>query len=104
MTIYEIAKKAKVSIATISRAMSPETRSKVAPETLTEIDRLVALFGYAPNLAARHLSKTVFKTIGILMPHHPQIFLEDYYVKILAGVADATLETDYQFKIVLLKC
>lgn len=104
MTIYEMAKKANVSIATISRAMNLETRPRVAPATLEKIDELVNRLGYTPHLAARHLSKTTFKTIGILMPHHPQIFLEDYYIKILAGVSDAIMETDYQFKIVLLRC
>ena len=86
MTIYEIAKKANVSIATISRAMNPETRSQVSPETLEKVDASIKKYQYTPNLAAKHLSKTSFKTIGVLFPHHAGIFLEDYYYKILAGV------------------
>lgn len=104
MTIYEMAEKAGVSIATISRAVNPETRSKVSPDTLEKIDRLIVRFGYAPNAAAKNLMQTRFKTIGILMPHHAGIFLEDYYTQILAGVSDALVDSDYHFKIVMLKC
>ena len=40
ITVYEIAKKAGVSIATVSRAMNEETRHKVLPGTLKKIDAI----------------------------------------------------------------
>lgn len=104
LTIYEMAKKARVSIATISRALNPETRSKVSPETLEKINVLFRKYQYTPNLAAKNLSKASFKTIGLLLPHHAGIFLEDYYSKILAGTADSLLASDYHLKMVMLKC
>lgn len=104
MTIYEIARKAGVSIATVSRALNPATRGKVRPETLEKIDALVGALGYTPNLAARNLGRSAFKTVGILMPHHRGIFEEDYYTRLLAGLSDTLLESDYQLKLVMLKC
>lgn len=104
MTIYEMAEKAKVSIATISRAANPATRSKVSSETLVKIDKLLERHRYTTNLAARNLTRTTTKTIGILMPHHPQVFLEDFYCKILSGVSDAMIDSEYRLKMVLLKC
>lgn len=102
-TIYQMAKKAKVSIATISRAMNSQTRHKVAPATLERVDRLIEEVGYTPNLAAKNLSLTSSRTIGVIVPHIPGLFLNDYYNEVLAGVSDALIESEYQFKLVLLK-
>lgn len=104
LTIYDLAEKLDVSIATISRAMNPETRSKVAPETLKRVDEAAHRYGYTPNIAAKNLSRTAFKSIGTLFPHHPGIFLESYYSNILCGVADALLDSEYHLKTVMLKC
>ncbi|MFZ5802288.1 MAG: LacI family DNA-binding transcriptional regulator [Candidatus Omnitrophota bacterium] len=103
ITVYEIAKKAGVSIATISRAVNPETRSKVAPETLQKIEALIAELGYTPSFAASHLVKKSTKTIGILFPHHSGIFLSEYYSNILSGVSDHVLGSDYRVKMLLPK-
>jgi LacI family transcriptional regulator len=103
LTIKDIAQKAGVSIATISRAMSPHTRSKVAPETLKHVDALIKQYGYSSNLAARHLRQSSTKTIGIIFPYVPGIFYSIYYTHILAGITEYLLETEYRFKMLLLK-
>lgn len=102
-TIYEMSQWARVSIATVSRALSPETRYKVAPRTLSRIEALAARHGYTPSLAARQLSGARLKTIGIIFPQFAGVFATDYYVKILAGIADGLLDTEYQFKLLMLK-
>ncbi|MBI2095226.1 MAG: LacI family DNA-binding transcriptional regulator [Candidatus Omnitrophica bacterium] len=102
-TIYQIAKKAGVSIATISRVINLEMRHKVSEDTLKKVDRLIQKHGYAPNLAAKNLSKKTFKTIGVLLPHLPGIFFSDYYSKILSGASDALMDTHYAFKMILSK-
>ena len=103
MTIQELAKKAKVSVATVSRALNPETRSKVAAETLQGIEDLARKQNYTPNLAAKHLRQTSYRTLGILFPHHEGILGSDYYSQILSGVADHLLSSDYSLKMILLK-
>ncbi len=103
MNIYEIAKKAKVSIATISRAVNPDTRNKVSPRTLAKIDALVRRYQYAPDLAAKNLSNHTYKTIGVILPHREGIFFSDYYSSILSGVADFLLESDHFFKMIMLR-
>lgn len=103
VTIYEIAKAAGVSIATISRAMNPQTRHKVSPQVRRVIDGVVAKYSYAPNLAAKGLSSAVFNTIGVVMPHGRGIFLNDYYTRILNGISDELLDTPYRFKLLTLK-
>src|SRR5687768_1561382 len=102
-TVYKLARQAGVSIATISRALNESTRHLVAPATLDKIRRLAEKSGYSPNHAARSLGASAFKTIGVLLPHFSGIFFSDYYARILSGVADALFESDYAFKLVMLK-
>lgn len=98
-----MAKKAGVSVATISRAMEPRTRGQVAVQTLKRVDALIKKYGYTTNLAAKHLRQSVTKTIGIVFPYVPGIFYSMYYTHILAGTTEYLLETDYRFKMLLLK-
>ena len=102
-TIRDIAKKANVSIATISRAINPETRSRVSAETLSEIDQLVEKYHFAPNLAAKNLRANKLKTIGFLIPHVPNVFISDYHSKVYSGVSNALIDSDYRLKLVALK-
>jgi LacI family transcriptional regulator len=104
MNIYEMARKAKLSTATISRAMNLKTRHKVAPETLQKVDRLIRQHHYTPSLSARGLTQSAFHTIGVVVPHGEGFFMNEYYSTLLCGIADALLETAYRFKLILLKC
>lgn len=103
VTIYDIAKKAGVSAATVSRALSHDARGKVANKTLENIEGLVKEFAYTPNITARNLRTKFFYTIGVILPHFKGIFQNDYYMNILAGISDALLETKYNFKTIILK-
>lgn len=102
-TILDIAKKANVSIATVSRAINPDTRHKVAPETLEQIDALVKKFIYTPNLAAKNMRATRLKTVGFLVPHFPNIFLSEYHSKVFSGVSNVLMDSDYRLKLILMK-
>ena len=101
--IKEMAKKAGVSVATISRSLNSETRNKLAPKTLEKVDTLIKKYGYTPHLGAKHLRQSSTKTIGVIFPYFKGIFYHSYYVNIIAGVADCLFDTEYQFKILLLK-
>jgi DNA-binding LacI/PurR family transcriptional regulator len=98
-----VAAKAGVSVATISRAMNPATRSKVAKATLQKVDAVVRRYGYAPNVAAKYLRQSTTHTVGVLLPFGVGIFRDDYYTEILAGITDYLAGTDFQFKLLLLK-
>ncbi len=102
MTIHEIAKKAGVSIATISRATNPQTRDKVAADTLRKIDHLMKKCSYTPNLAARNLRQSSTKTIGVVVPFYRDIFYSAYYMHFLSGVSNTLEGSGYQFKLITL--
>lgn len=103
LTIHDIAKEANVSVATVSRAMNPDTQAMVATETREQIIALAQRVNYVPNLAARNLRATSTKTIGFIIPHVPNVFISDYHSKIFAGVSNALIDSDYRLKLLALK-
>ena len=65
-TIYDIAKMAGVSIATVSRVVNGS--SKVSEKTRTKVMEAIRLSGYTPNVFAQGLGLNSMHTVGILVP------------------------------------
>lgn len=64
MTIYDIAEKAGVSVATVSRVLN--NSDKVRPKTRQKILDIMEQEGYTPNIFARGLGLNSIKMIGIM--------------------------------------
>ena len=64
MNIYDIAKKANVSIATVSRVIN--NSGPVSEKTRQRVNEVMAELGYSPNIFARGLMINSIKTIGVL--------------------------------------
>ncbi|ANY14491.1 LacI family DNA-binding transcriptional regulator [Bordetella pseudohinzii] len=65
-SILEIAREAKVSTATVSRAFNrPEL---LHAETLSRVQRIARQLGFRPNLVGRSLRRGSTQTIGVLLP------------------------------------
>jgi len=64
MNIYEIAEKAGVSIATVSRVIN--NNPGVRKETREKVERVLREMNYTPNAIARSLAVKKTKTIGVL--------------------------------------
>ncbi len=64
MNIYDISKKAGVSIATVSRVMNGS--DKVSEKTRKKVMDIMKETGYTPNAFARGLTFNTMKTIGLL--------------------------------------
>lgn len=88
-TIKDVAKKANVSTATVSRILnglpgySDETRQKV--------QKVIEELGYQPNAIARGLVNKRTKTLGVLLPNVSSMFASE----ILNGIEDTAHESDY---------
>jgi DNA-binding LacI/PurR family transcriptional regulator len=88
-TIYDVARRAGVSTATVSRVLSrphvvaPETRQKV----LTAVDSL----GFTPNVAAKNLR--TFRTAKLLVPV-PDLS-NPFFSLILQGIEDSAQREGY---------
>lgn len=89
MNIKEIASRAEVSVATVSRVLNhPET---VAPKTRERILALIDEIGYKPNWFARGLNFNKTNTIGLLIPN----ILDPAYVEIAEGAEEVANKKGY---------
>lgn len=93
VTIYDVAREASVSMATVSRVVNgnpnvkPATRKKV----LDVIERLE----YRPNAVARGLASKKTTTVGVIIPDISNIF----YAELARGIED--IATMYRYNIIL---
>lgn len=73
MNIYDVSKKADVSIATVSRVLNgnPNVSEKTRNRVLEVMDEL----GYTPNVFARGLGLGTMKTIGIMCSDSSDLYL-----------------------------
>lgn len=79
ITIYDIAKEAGVSTATVSRVLTNNAR--VSQEKRERIEELIEKYEFKPNAMARGLSETKSKIIGIIAadirnPFYATLFVE----------------------------
>lgn len=92
-TIYDIAKKADVSIATVSRVMndSPEISDKTREKVLSIADEL----GYYPQVYAQGLARRQKNRIMILVP----VISNYFFMEVLSGIQDEISGTDLELNI-----
>lgn len=66
MTIKDIAKKAGVSMMTVSNVIN-QKHNRVSPKTIEKVNAIIRESNYTPNLNARSLSNKSSKIIGIII-------------------------------------
>lgn len=88
-TIKLIAKKANVSIATVSRALNRDER--VTLQTREKILRISKELNYKPNLVARNFVKKTHYTIGLILPD----ISDEFFTDIIRGVDEITYSNGY---------
>ena len=95
VTLADIAKKARVSAAAVSKALN--NRSDISAATRKRIKRIAAQMGYVTNVAARTLSMNRTQTLGVVMPfpHIPTV------TDRLRGIQAAALEHTYLTSVAL---
>ncbi len=81
MTIYDISKKAGVSIATVSRVINGSP--KVSQSTKDKVMKIIEESGYSPNVFARGLGLNTMNVIGVLCADSSDPFLAEaiYYIE-----------------------
>lgn len=92
-TIYDVAKLAGVSIATISRVLN--TPDKVNPETHKQVMSAIDRLGFVPKAEARARAMQGTGRIGVLTP----FFTAPSFVQRLRGVAASLSKANYELVI-----
>jgi len=95
-TIFDVARAAKVSIASVSLVLrDPETR-RVGAKKRLNILRIAKQTGYPPNLLARGLGNHGTGIVGLAIPvRDPKISFNPTIADMLAGIQSCLLEQDY---------
>lgn len=94
VTMKEIAKRANVSIKTVSRVVNGQ--GEISPETVRRVQEVIDEFGYRPNLMARSLVTQRTNSIGLIVPNISNPFYPE--------VAQAVLSTARENRHNMLLC
>ena len=89
VTIQDVAKKAKVSVSTVSRVLNG--KSDVASETQERILSVIEDLGYTTNLAARSMRSRKKNLVGLIMPDIAYPFA----IEVMKGVNRAIAESEF---------
>ncbi|SNS46156.1 transcriptional regulator, LacI family [Granulicella rosea] len=98
-TIYDIAREANVSIASVSLVFNDPETKRVGKETRTRIQRVAKAMGYHPNAAAKALTEGKTRIIGLVIPMREPIFINPFIAEVLAGVQSSLMEHGYHLMI-----
>jgi LacI family transcriptional regulator len=85
ITIKEVAKKAGVSIATVSRYLTNPTSIK--GENRKNVQQAIQELGYQPFIYARKLAGGKLNTFGLIIPGYEGIFYSFYAIETIRNVA-----------------
>ncbi|WP_147805254.1 catabolite control protein A [Alkalicoccus halolimnae] len=93
VTIYDVAREAGVSMATVSRVVNGNPNVK--PTTRKRVVEAIDELGYRPNAVARGLASKKTTTVGVIIPDISSIFFSE----LARGIED--IATMYKYNIIL---
>ncbi|MBC6315515.1 catabolite control protein A [Listeria grandensis] len=93
VTIYDVAREANVSMATVSRVVNGNPNVK--PITRKKVLDVIKQLGYRPNAVARGLASKKTTTVGVMIPDISNVF----YAELARGIED--IATMYKYNIIL---
>jgi DNA-binding LacI/PurR family transcriptional regulator len=99
-TLLEVAARAQVSRATVSRVVNGSPR--VSPEAKAAVEEAIEALGYIPNHAARTLVTRRTDTIALLVSEpQSRVFSDPFFASMARGVSTALSETQFQLVLLL---
>ena len=99
ISIEDVAKRAGVSITTVSRVIN--NIPTVSDKNRIKVEEAIAHLKFKPNVSAQRLASGTTNSIGLVMPGYPGIFHSYYAIEIMRGVGHAceSLRLDLMFHI-----
>ncbi|MBC8141195.1 MAG: LacI family DNA-binding transcriptional regulator, partial [Armatimonadetes bacterium] len=89
VSIYEVATKANVSIATVSRVLSGGRGARVAPATERRVREAARHLDYHPSGVAQGLARGRMNTVGLIMYYgNPSVTSDPYLGPCLDGILE----------------
>lgn len=98
-TIYDVAKKAEVSIASVSLVFNDPETKRVGVEKRRKILAVAEAIGYAPSAVAKALSEGSTRIVGLVIPLREPIFRNPFIADVLTGIQSAMMEYGYHLMV-----
>lgn len=89
VTIYDVARQAGVSAATVSRYINKN--APVSPEVAERLEKVMIELRFVPHAAARHLASRKTRVVGLLLNN----LHNDFFVPLLNGVEAVVRQRGY---------
>lgn len=87
ISIEDVARRAKVSITTVSRVIN--NVPTVSKKNRGKVEEAIAHLRFKPNVSAQRLARGYNNSIGLVMPGYPGVFYSFYAVELIRGVGHA---------------
>ncbi|MBI5029023.1 MAG: LacI family DNA-binding transcriptional regulator [Chloroflexi bacterium] len=97
VTIRDVAKRLRLSITTVSRAL--DGYDDVADKTRERVIQVAREMGYAPSRAARQLRRQQTDAIGYIIPASGNHFTDPFFSEFIAGLGDES--TSHHFDLLV---
>mgnify|MGYP000564595948 CR=1 FL=1 len=86
ISLRDVAKEAKVSVATVSMVLNDNPR--ISRATQLRISRIIEKMGYQPNRLAQSLSSRYTRVLAIMLPALRHAFADAYFGELISGICD----------------
>jgi LacI family transcriptional regulator len=97
--LSDIAKRAGVSVATVSIALNDSKTTRVSPAKRELIRSIADEIGYSPNELAKALSVRKTRLLGLMVPLRDPIFFNQFIAQALSGIQAAVMRRGYNLLI-----
>ncbi len=94
VSLRDVAKEAKVSVATVSMVLNGNSR--ISRATALRIQRLVERMGYQPNRLAQSLSSRYTNVVAVMLPALRHAFADAYFGEVISGICDKAGKMGYK--------
>ena len=89
ITIRDVAQKARVSVATVSRYINQN--AAISPAVAERLKKVMRELNYVPHAAARHLASRKTRVIGLLLTN----MHNDFFGPLLSGIETVVRQKGY---------
>lgn len=94
-TITDVAKKAGVSIATVSFVMNERSGQSISEEVRARVLRAARQLDYHPNAAATDLARKRTNNVAIIFYREPNLIANQFYSFVVQGAIKQAIESKY---------
>src|SRR5436190_19836871 len=94
VSMREVARLAKVSVATVSMVLNDNPR--ISRATHLKVQRLIDRLGYRPNRLAQSLSGRYTQVLAVMLPALRHAFADAYFGELISGICDRAGKMGYK--------